>query len=167
MMLLKCSTQYVRKFGKASRGQMTGRAQSSSQFPRRAVLKNVEATKQLYSSPMLARVCSIPPGQASALSEPRTSRCSSWVQQRQKNQISNCQHLLEYRESKGIPENHLLHQSHQTVWITTSGKFLRRWEYQTNLTRLLRNLYAVQKATVRSRQGIINWFKISEGVCQG
>ena len=32
------------------------------------------------------------------------------------------------------------------------GKFLMRWEYQTNLTCLLRNLYAVQKATVRSRQ---------------
>ena len=48
-----------------------------------------------------------------------------------------------------------------------SGKFLMRWEYQTNLTCLLRNLYAVQKATVRSRQGKINWFKICEGVHQG
>ena len=48
-----------------------------------------------------------------------------------------------------------------------SGKFLMRWEYQTNLTCLLRNLYAVQKATGRSRQGKINWFKIGEGVRQG
>ena len=48
-----------------------------------------------------------------------------------------------------------------------SGKFLRRWEYQLNFTWLLRNLYAVQKATVRGRQGTINWFKISEGVRQG
>ena len=48
-----------------------------------------------------------------------------------------------------------------------SGKFLMRWEYQTNLTCLLRNLYAVQKATVRSRQRKINWFKMSEGVRQG
>ena len=47
-----------------------------------------------------------------------------------------------------------------------SGKFLMRWEYQTNLTSLLRNLYAVQKATVRSRQGKINWIKIGEGVRQ-
>ena len=39
-----------------------------------------------------------------------------------------------------------------------SGKLLRRWEYKTKLTCLLRNLYAVQKATVRSRRGMINWF---------
>ena len=36
-----------------------------------------------------------------------------------------------------------------------------------HLTCLLRNLYAVQKAAVRSRQGAINWFKISEEVLQG
>ena len=48
-----------------------------------------------------------------------------------------------------------------------SGKFLRRWAYQTNLTCLLRNLCTVQRTTVRSRQGTINWFKIGEGVCQG
>ena len=48
-----------------------------------------------------------------------------------------------------------------------SGKFLRRWAYLTNLTHLMRNLYAVQKAAVRSREGTINWFKISEGVLQG
>ena len=47
------------------------------------------------------------------------------------------------------------------------GKLLRRWEYQNNLTCLLRNLFAVQNATVRGRQGTINWLKISEGVRQG
>ena len=48
-----------------------------------------------------------------------------------------------------------------------SGKFFRRWAYQTNLTRLMRNLYALKKPAVRSRQGTINWFKMSEGVRQG
>ena len=48
-----------------------------------------------------------------------------------------------------------------------SGKFFRRWAYQTNLTRLMRNLYAFKKPAVRSRQGTINWFKMSEGVRQG
>ena len=33
-------------------------SQFSSQFPRRAVLKNVQTTKQLHSSPMLVRLCS-------------------------------------------------------------------------------------------------------------
>ena len=36
-----------------------------------------------------------------------------------------------------------------------------------HLTCLLRNLYAVQEATVRTRQGTMDWFQIGKGVCQG
>ena len=36
-----------------------------------------------------------------------------------------------------------------------------------NLTCLLRNLYAGQEATVRIRHGIMDWFRIGKGVCQG
>ena len=32
---------------------------------------------------------------------------------------------------------------------------------------LLRTLYAGQEATVRTRQGTIDWFQIGKGVCQG
>ena len=35
------------------------------------------------------------------------------------------------------------------------------------LTCLLRNLYAGQEATVRTRHGTIDWFQIRKGVCQG
>ena len=35
------------------------------------------------------------------------------------------------------------------------------------LTHLLKNLYAGQEATVRTRHGTIDWFKIGKGVCQG
>ena len=35
------------------------------------------------------------------------------------------------------------------------------------LTCLLRNLYAGQEATVRTRHGTMDWFKIGKGVCQG
>ena len=52
-MLSKCCTQYVSKFGKPNSGHKTGKGQSSSQFPRRAVLKNVQTTVQLPSYPML------------------------------------------------------------------------------------------------------------------
>ena len=43
-----------------------------------------------------------------------------------------------------------------TVWIMTNcGKFLKRWEYQTTLPATkeitMRNLYAGQEATVRTR----------------
>ena len=56
-----------------------------------------------------------------------------------------------------------------TEWITTNcGKFLKRWEYQTDhLTCLLRNLYAGQEATVRTGHGTTDWFQIGKGVCQG
>ena len=36
-----------------------------------------------------------------------------------------------------------------------------------HLTCILRNLYAGQEATVRTGHGIIDWFQIGKGVCQG
>ena len=36
-----------------------------------------------------------------------------------------------------------------------------------HLTCLLRNLYAGQEATGRSRHGTTDWFQIRKGVCQG
>ena len=36
-----------------------------------------------------------------------------------------------------------------------------------HLTCLLRNLYADQEATVRTKHGITDWFQIWKGVCQG
>ena len=45
------------KSGRPSSGHMVGKGQSSSQFPRRVVLKNVQTIRQLHSSPMLVRSC--------------------------------------------------------------------------------------------------------------
>ena len=36
-----------------------------------------------------------------------------------------------------------------------------------HLTCFLRNLYASQEATVRTRHGTTDWFQIGKGVCQG
>ena len=70
--------------------------------------------------------------QASTVCELRTSGCSNWIQKRQKNQRLNCQHALNHRKSKRIPENIYFCLKPLTVWITTNcGKFLKRWEYQT------------------------------------
>ena len=53
-----------------------------------------------------------------------------------------------------------------TVWITTDWKILR--DENTRLPYWpLRNLYAGQEATVRTRQGTTDWFQIGKGVCQG
>ena len=54
-----------------------------------------------------------------------------------------------------------------TVWITTNcGKFLQRG-IPDDLTCLLRNLYAGQEVTVRTRRGIMDWFQIWKGIHQG
>ena len=45
------------------------------------------------------------------------------------------------------------------MWITINcGKFLKRWEYQTTFS-VFRNVYAGQKATVRTGHGTKDWFK--------
>ena len=54
-----------------------------------------------------------------------------------------------------------------TVWITTNcGKFLEMG-IPDHLTCLLRNLYAVKEATVRTGHGTTDWFQIGKGVRQG
>ena len=79
--------------------------QFSFQSQRRAMPKNVQTTGQLCSFNMLARLCSksFKLGFSSTWTE--NFRCISWVLKRQRNQRWNCQHLLAYGESKGVPEN--------------------------------------------------------------
>ena len=54
-----------------------------------------------------------------------------------------------------------------TVWITTNWKIFKEMGIPDHLTCLLRNLYADQKATVRTRNGTMDWFQIGKGICQG
>ena len=77
--------------------------------------------------------------------EPRTSRCSSWIYKRQRNQRSNWQQLLDHRKSKRIPEKHLLLlywlcQSLCCVDNNTLWKILKEMGIPEHLTCLLRNL---------------------------
>ena len=55
-----------------------------------------------------------------------------------------------------------------TVWGHSKlWKILKEMGIPDHITCLLRNLYAGQEATVRTGHGIMNWFKIGKGVCQG
>ena len=51
---------------------------------------------------------------------------------------------------------------HNQLW-----KILKEMEIPDHLTYLLRHLYAGQEATVRTRHGTMDWFKIGKGVHQG
>ena len=53
------------------------------------------------------------------------------------------------------------------MWITTNWKILKEMGIPDNLTCLLRDLYAAQEATVRTRHGTTNWYQIGKEVCQG
>ena len=46
-------------------------------------------------------------------------------------------------------------------------KILKEMGIPDHLTCLLRNLYAGQEATVRTRHGTKDWFQIDKEVCQG
>ena len=50
-----------------------------------------------------------------------------------------------------------------TVWITTNWKILQEMGIPDHLICLLRNLYAGQEATVKTRDGTMDWFKIGKG----
>ena len=54
-----------------------------------------------------------------------------------------------------------------TVWITTNWKIIKEMGISDHLTCLLRKLSAGQEATVRTRHGKTDWFKIWKGIRQG
>ena len=54
-----------------------------------------------------------------------------------------------------------------TVWITKNWKIMKEMGIPDHLTCLLRNLYAGQEATVRTRHGTTDWFQIGKGVHKG
>jgi len=74
---------------------------------------------------------------------------------------SNCQHPLENRKSKRIPEKHFECVDHNKLENSLRDGNTRP-PYLP-----LRNLHAGQEATVRTGHGTMDWFKIMKGVHQG
>ena len=54
-----------------------------------------------------------------------------------------------------------------TAWITINWKSLQEMGIPHHLTFVLRNLYAGQEATVRTRYETMDWFQIGKGAHQG
>ena len=85
-------------------------------------------------------------------------------------QRSICQHPLDHTKSKrilGKTSASLSTLMLLTVYQKKLWKILKKTEVPDHLTWLLRNLYAGQEATVRTRHGTMNWFQIVKGVHQG
>ena len=113
-----------------------------------------------------------PSSQDSEVCEPRTSRCTNWIQKKQRNRRANCQCPLDQRESKEFQNNIYFCfidctkafdcVDHNQLW-----KILQEMGIPDHLTCLLRNLYTGQEATVRTGHRTMDRFQIGKGVCQG
>ena len=87
-----------------------------------------------------------------------------------KDQIANIQWIIE--KAKEFQKNNYFCfidyaktfdcVDHNRLWKT-----LQEMGMPGHLTCLLRNLYADQEATVRTRHGTVDWFQIGKGGCQG
>ena len=143
---------YVSKSGRPSSGHRTRKGQPLSQFPRRVVPKNVLTIRQLPSSSMLVRSCWKSCTLGFSIMWTKNFQMSKMGLEKKEEQRSNCQHSLDYRESKVISEKYLSFidcakifecVDHEKLW-----KALREVELSDHLNCLLRNLYAGQEATV-------------------
>ena len=88
------------------------------------------------------------------------------------NLISWIQQLLDRRKSKRVPENIYLcfidyAKDFDYVDHNKLCKILKEMGIPDHLTCLLRNLYAGEEATVRTRHGTADWFQIGKEVHQG
>ena len=173
IMLSKCCTQYANKFGKLSSDHRTGKGQFSFQSQRKAMPKNAQTTAQLHSSHTLVKKCSkfSKPGFSNTWTvnfqlfklvlekaeEPDTklptSAESSKKHENSRKNIYFC--FIDYAKASDCVDHNKL------------GKILKEMGIPDHLTCLLRNLYAGQEATVRTRHGTTEWFKIGRGVHQG
>ena len=80
--------------------------------------------------------------------------------------------VLDHQKSKRVPENIyfcFIDYAKAFDWVGHNKlwKILKEMEIPDHMTCLLRNLYAGQEETVRTRHGTPYWFKIEKGVCQG
>ena len=136
MMLWKCYTQHASKFGKLSRGHRTGKRSAFIPIPKKGNAKecsNYRATALIsHASKVMLKILQ--------------ARLQQYIYQelsdvqagfRKGKRTTNCQHQLDHRKSKRIPEKTttsalLTMPKPLTVWIITNcGNIFNRWEYQT------------------------------------
>ena len=138
MMPSRCYIQYVSKSGRPRSGHRTGKGQSSSQFPRRAVLKNVQTTKQLHSSPILVRLCSKSCMLGFSITWTKNFHTSNLgLEKAEEPEIKLPTFAGSERtqgNSRKTSTSTLITLKPLTMWITENcGEFLKRWEYQAIL----------------------------------
>ena len=91
--------------------------------------------------------------------------------EKQRNQISNCQHPLDHQKSKRIPEKHLLlYWLRQSLWLHESQQAAENSERDGNTRPPYlspEKSVCSHEATVRTGHGTTDWFQIGKGAHQG
>ena len=138
MILWKCCTQYVSKFGKLSSGHRTGKGQFSFQSQTKAMPKNAQTTAQLHSSHTLYI--------SKVMFKILQARLQQYVNHElwdvqagfrkgigTRDQIANiCWIMEKAREFQKNIYFCFIDYAKAFVCITINcGKFWKRWEYQT------------------------------------
>ena len=151
------------KFGKLSSGYGTRKSQFLFQSERKAMPKNVQTAAQFYSSHMPVKQCA------------KFSKHifdNMWTENFQMFQLdlekaeepeiklpTSFGSLKKQESSRKTSTFALLTMPKSlTVWITSNWKILKEMGVPDHLTCLLRNLYAGQEATVKTRHGTMDWF---------
>ena len=106
---------------------------------------------------------------ASTAHEPRTSRCTSWIEKAEEPKIKLPTSVGSQKKQENFRKNIYFcfidyakafdSVDHNKLW-----KILKETGIPDHLTCLLRNLHAGQAATGRTGHGTMDWFKIGKGV---
>ena len=166
-MLCKCCTQYASEFGKQDWKRSffisipKGNTKERSNYctillishASKVMLKILQARLQQYMN------CELPDVQA-GFRKARGTRDQianiHWIIEKVKEFQKNIYFcFIDYAKAFDCVD-------HDKLW-----KILKEMGIPDHLTRLLRNLYAGQEATVRTGHGTTDWFQIGKGVHQG
>ena len=173
MMLWKCWTQYVSKFGKLSSGYRTGKGQFSFQSQRKAMPKNAQTTAPLqlisHASKAMLKILQVRLEQYVTHEVPDV-QAGFRKDRGTRDQVDSIRWIID--KTRGFQKNIYFCfidyakifdcVDHNKLW-----KILKEIGILDHLTCLLRNLYAGQEPIFRSEHGTTDWFQIGKGVHQG
>ena len=133
MMLWKCCIQCTSKFGKQQRPQAWKRSVFIP-IPKESNAKEHSDYRTIsiisHASNVMLKIFQARLQQY--MNE--NFRCSSCIYKRQRNQRSNCEHSLDHRKSKRVPERHLLllYWLRQSLWLGGSQQTVENSERDGN-----------------------------------
>ena len=167
-MLLKYGTKYANKFGKVSSVHRSGKGQVSFQSQRKAMPKNSNyCTIALISHPSKVML-KIFKARLQQYMNHELSDVQAWFRKGRGNSDKSANIHLIIEKAREFQKNIFCFidyaKAFHCVDHNKPWKILQEMWIPDHLTSLLRNMYAGQKAPVRTGHGTTDWFQIGKGV---